>query len=906
MAIKKHIRLFGLGFLLFGALIIMLSADSPNDQISFNRDVRPILNQHCLSCHGGVKQNGGFSLLFEEDAYLPTESGLPAIVPGDAEASELFTRLSHSDPEMRMPYDAPSLKADEIETLKAWIEQGAKWETHWAYQVPQKTRLPFDSLSPIDAFVKAQLLAQNLAFNPPAAKAQLLRRVSLDLTGLPPKPSIAKAYLADNSLQAYERLIDSLMASPSFGEHWASMWLDLARYADSKGYEKDLNRQIWPYRDWVIRAFNADMPFDQFTVEQLAGDLLPSPSEDQLLATGFLRNSMANDEGGTDDEEFRVAAQIERVGTSWEVWMGTTMACVQCHSHPYDPIRMEDFYSFMAYFDNTADTDLYNEQPKHYQYPDSSLAVVQRKIDWVLSQSKANINLPDTFFHPQAQSLLWQLGYRRIEGEEYQDHSELIELNAPQQESVSQIQDSSWVMYRGIELEGIHQIDVHYTTPHSGGYLDIYLDDLYGALLGTLRLGNTNGWQESATRSLRFEPLRGTHDLYFHFRMAQDFSNELLRLDWWQLVPAQSTYSQASPVLKDSIEALASVPAQPSLILQELAGEARRETHLFNRGNWLDPMEVVSPKLADIFAAAPNDRLSLAKWMTSPENPLTARVIVNRFWQQIFGQGLVATPEDFGTQGALPSHQALIDYLAVDFQTTFGWSVKRLLKEIVRSQTYRQGSQSDSLREAVDPYNRLLSRSKRVRLSAEQIRDQSLALAALLDNKMYGPPVRVEAPVANDPYRQGNLIDFDPYRRSVYTFWKRTYPVPFQITFDSPQRNICSSRRINTNTPLQALSMLNDSIMFRAAQHLAGRFRDVEDPKAAISQAYERLFYRSPQENKLEALYQLYQQTEQSYKQDPNLLAMLPDEGFRLSPRHAAMSLTMNALLNLDEWISKP
>ncbi|MEL7532181.1 MAG: DUF1553 domain-containing protein [Bacteroidota bacterium] len=906
MSTQKHIRLFGLALLLFGALFFMLSADSPNDQLSFNRDVRPILNQHCLSCHGGVRQNGGFSLLFEADAYLPTESALPAIVPGDAEASELFKRLNHPDPEMRMPYDAPALDKTEIEILRRWIDQGAKWETHWAYQVPQKTTPPFDTLAPIDAFVKAKLLAQGLSFNPPAPKAQLLRRVSLDLTGLPPSPQIAQRYLQDNSEQAYEQLIDSLLASPSFGEHWASMWLDLARYADSKGYEKDLNRQIWPYRDWVIRAFNADMPFDQFSIEQLAGDLLPSPSEEQLLATGFLRNSMANDEGGTDDEEFRVAAQIERVGTSWEVWMGTTMACVQCHSHPYDPIRMEDFYGFMAYLDNTADTDLYNEQPKQFQYPDSSLSGVQQKIDWVLSQTEQQINLPDTFFHPQTQSLLWQLGYRRIEGEEYQAHSELIELNAPRQESVSQIQDSSWVMYRDIMLDGIDQIDVHYTTPHSGAYLDIYQDELYGPLLGTLRLGNTNGWKESATKSLRFAPLRGTHDLYFHFRMAQDFSNELMRLDWWQLVPAQSTYTQASPALKDSIEALALVPAQASLILQELAGEARRETQLFNRGNWLDPLEVVAPKLADIFAASPNDRLSLARWTVAPENPLTARVMVNRFWQQLFGQGIVATPEDFGTQGAQPSHPALLDYLAVEFQTTYGWSIKRLLKELVLSQTYRQSSRSDSLREAIDPFNQLLSRSKRVRLTAEQIRDQSLSVAALLDERMYGPPVRVEAPVSNDPYRQGNLIDFDPYRRSVYTFWKRTYPVPFQITFDSPQRNICSSRRINTNTPLQALSMLNDSIMFRAAQHLAAQFASETDPKMAIIKAYQKLFYRSPQEAKLQALHQLYHQAEQTYQQDQSLLLRLADEGFERNSRHAAMSLTMNALLNLDEWISKP
>ncbi|MFK7922415.1 MAG: DUF1553 domain-containing protein [Bacteroidia bacterium] len=906
MSTQKHIRLWGVALLLIGALILMLSAESPNDQLSFNRDVRPILNQHCLSCHGGVRQNGGFSLLFEADAYLPTESGQTAIVPGDADASELFRRLKHSDPEIRMPYDAPSLGEREIEIIGRWIDQGAKWETHWAYQKPQKTTPPIDSIAAIDAFVKAQLKSQQLALNPPASKAQLLRRLSLDLTGLPPKPSLAQAYLQDNSPQSYDNLVDSLLASPSFGEHWASMWLDLARYADSKGYEKDLNRHIWPYRDWVIRAFNDDMPFDQFTVEQIAGDLLPSPSEDQLIATGFLRNSMANDEGGTDDEEFRIASQIERVGTTWEVWMGTTMACVQCHSHPYDPIRHEAFYGSMAYLGNTADTDLYNEQPKYYRYPDSLISGVQQKINWVLTQAEQKVSLPDTFFHPQTQSILWQLGFRRIEGEEFQTHSELIELNSPLQEAVSQIQDSSWVMYRAIDLTGIAQLDIHYTTPHSGAYLDIYRDSLYGPLLGTLRLDNTDGWKQSGTRSLEISPLSGTHDLYFHFRMAEDFSNELVRLDWWQLIPAESAYSQGNQAFKDSLEALAQVPAQPSLVLQELSGENRRQTQLFNRGNWLDPMAVIEPHLPQIFTAAPNDRLQLARWMVAPNNPLTARVIVNRFWQQIFGQGLVATPEDFGTQGSRPSHQALLDYLAVEFQTTHGWSVKGLLREIVLTETYRQSNQSDSLREAIDPYNRLLSRSKRVRLSAEQIRDQSLAVAALLKTEMYGPPVRVEAPVSNDPYRQGNLIDFDPYRRSVYSFWKRTYPIPFQITFDSPQRNICSSRRINTNTPLQALSLLNDSIMFRAAQHLAAQFATEADETIAITNAYKKLFYRSPQESKRKALIAFYRQALQTYQEDEILLASLADEGFELTPQHAALSLTMNALLNLDEWISKP
>ena len=357
--------------LLLGLSACQFSAD---EQISYNQHIRPIFNQKCLACHGGVKQSGGFSLLFEEDAFAVTESGKAAIVPGSPGKSELVKRLRHLDPELRMPFEGDPLNEQEIALIEQWIAEGAKWEKHWAYippdpniQPPSVANLEWPN-NEIDQFILDRLEQEGLRPNPEADKASLLRRLSLDLIGLPPTLEEVDRFVNNNDPKAYEQEVDRLLASPHFGERWASMWLDLARYADSKGYEKDLYRSIWKYRDWVIKAFNEDMPFDQFATEQLAGDLLPNPTEDQLIATAFHRNTMANDEGGTDNEEFRNYANIERVGTTFEVFQSTTMACVQCHSHPYDPFRHEDFYEFMAFFNNTVDRDIYHEAPNLFTY----------------------------------------------------------------------------------------------------------------------------------------------------------------------------------------------------------------------------------------------------------------------------------------------------------------------------------------------------------------------------------------------------------------------------------------------------------------------------------------------------------------------------------------------------------
>lgn len=732
-------------------------------EVDFNEEIRPILNARCMSCHGGVKKSGGLSLLTREDALQQGESGKNAIVPGNAEESELYKRLIHHDPEERMPLDAPALSEEEASIIKKWINQGANWETHWAFVPIQKPRRKYG----LDYYVAKRLKKEKLSHSPEAKPAILARRSSLDLIGLPPTLSQAKALAVNYAPKTYEKWLDSLLANPHFGERWATMWLDLARYGDSQGYQKDKHRNIWQYRDWVIDAFNQDIPFDQFTVEQLAGDLLPNPSEDQLIATAFHRNTMANDEGGTDDEEFRVAAVIDRLNTTFEVFQGITMSCVQCHGHPYDPINHEEFYKAMAFFNNTADRDLASDYP-----------VIQT-------------------------------------------------LSTVQKRQITAIE--SW------------------------------MDSLKTIGIDTL-----------------------SHPDYLAFE------NEL-----------------------------AGIRPSRTPIMKELGGEECRVTHVFDRGNWLVHNEEVQPDLPKLLpefkAYYSPDRLGLAWWLVSKENPLTARVIVNRFWEQIFGMGLVETLEDFGTQGDTPPNQELLDYLAWQFMHTHNWSIKGLLKEILLSKTYRQQSSvSPSLLEK-DPANRLLARGPRFRLSAEQVRDQALAVGGLLSSKMYGPSVMPPQPegvwnVIRHVMRWRAATDENRFRRALYTYWRRSSPYPSLMTFDVPSREFCISRRIRTNTPLQALTTLNDTVYMEAAQGLA---RFMWEQKALsveerLIHGYERALYDSPSPEKLDLLKACYEHAVQHFSTHPEdakeIVYLFPDP----TPEKAAYTTAANVLINLDEFINKP
>lgn len=705
------------------------------EEIDFNAEVRPILNDRCMRCHGGVRQQGGFSLLTRTAALGPTEAGRPAIHPGQPARSELIRRITSADGDERMPAEGPPLALQEVEILRRWIAQGAPWSLPWAFIPPDPELRPPPLDAPgghngIDAFVRQRLDDLGGSPSPEAGRATLLRRLSLDLIGLPPSVDEVDAFLADTTEGAYERQVDRLLASPHYGERWAAMWLDLARYGDSQGYQKDpLRPHIWRYRDWVIHALNSDQPFDQFTIDQLAGDLLPDPTPQQVLATAFHRNTNTNDEGGTDNEEFRVAAVLDRVNTTFEVWQGLTVGCVQCHGHPYDPIHHSEYYGLVAFFNNTADADRPDEAPR-------------------------------------------------------------------------------------------------------------------------------------------------------------------------QVLPAHSP-----------IHGPGAVP-----IMKELPPDSSRTTTVFVRGNWLVPGDTVQPHvpraLPPLPPGAPRNRLGLARWLVDPGNPLTARLLVNRLWAQLFGTGLVATLEDFGTQGAPPSHPALLDWLAVRAMHAHGWHLKSILRDMVLSATYRQTTHADSAAYALDPDNRYLARGPRLRLSAEQVRDQALFVGGLLNARLYGPSVMPPQPegtwnVIRHSVQWTSSDGQDRYRRALYTLWRKTSPYPSMVLFDSPSRELCLSRRIPTNTPLQALVTLNDPVYVEAAWGLAHRMgQAASDPQEQLIAGYRMALAIAPEEEALTDLLALYQRSLAYFEDRPQALEALRPED-PPSPAAAARFNVANVLMNLDAFIMK-
>ena len=902
-------------------LILCLAAcQQSNDQISFNRDVRPFLNKNCLRCHGGVKANGQFSLLFEEDAFSKTKSGKPAIIKGDHENSELYRRLVHESPEMRMPFEAAQLAQEEIDILAKWIDQGAKWEKHWAY-IPPKEDIEPPALdaewgaNEIDQFVYAKMLEKELYPAPTAEKAVLLRRLYLDLTGLPPTIAEAKEFLDDTSENAYEKLVDKLLASSHFGERWATMWMDLARYADSKGYEKDTNREIWKFRDWVITAFNEDMPFNQFTIEQLAGDLLEQPTEQQLIATAFHRNTLANDEGGTNDEEFRVASVIERVATTYEVWQGTTMACVQCHSHPYDPFRHKEFYESMAFLNNAEDDDSYFELPKLFTYSDTDAKKAKEIISYINNElHPKDKDVPDArFLYDQKDSLLLHLGYRVVEAETYDESSSLIEL-AKGLKLIDQVQDGSWLRYDEVDLTEILQMGFLASTRLDyGGNISIYIDSLKGQKIGEVKI--TKSPKELKEFKINVKAIDGKHDLYLRFSVGDTYIQHLFSIDkiiYYEKQRPMDTYDKE---FRQKLKELANIPANSTPIMRELTGKYARQTFLFERGSWLTPSEEVQSGIPDIYgidkANEPQNRLEFAQWLVGKENPLSARVVVNRFWEQIFGFGLVETMEEFGSQGELPSHPELLDWLAVRLVKKHNWQIKPLLREMVLSATYRQSSEADSIKLEKDPSNKWLSRGFRTRLSAEQIRDQALSVSGLLMRKVGGPSV---SPKGNNGGWRGIpewVVQGDSarYRRSLYTLFKRVTPPMGMIVFDSPDRSVCSSRRIRTNTPLQALNLLNDDTFFEAAQSLAKRMLQSDNQlQNQLKFGYQLAMNQEISAEKLDLLRSLYNDAIAYYKEKEagelivnTSLKEQSNDNYKL----AAMTMVSNALLNLDEFIVK-
>ena len=734
-------------------------------KVDFNTQIRPILNANCTSCHGGVKQQGGISLLYRESALAKGKSGKACIVPGSPEDSELIKRLTHHDPDERMPLKAPPLTSEQVALLEKWVEEGAEWETHWAYIPPKPQEVPFVwSTWPetnLDKFVYQKMADEGLKPSAPADKATLLRRVMLDLTGMAPTPEAYTRFLNDSSEDAYEKVVDSLLATPNYGERWTAMWMDLARYGDSQGYQKDRHRDIWQYRDWLIQAFNQDMPFDQFTIEQLAGDLLPKPTTDQLIATAFNRNTSTNDEGGTDDEEFRVVAVLDRVNTTMEVWQGTTIACVQCHSHPYDPFPHKEYYQLMAFFNTTADCDLTNDYPTLRKFS----SIQQKQFDQALRKFTA-------------------------------------------------------------------------------------IDDI-------------------------------TAEAY-----------------------------------REACAALDAIKPSNTPIMQELPVDSTRRSYMFVRGNWMVHGEEVFPQTPKMLSRMPKelskDRMGLARWLVSPQNPLTARVVVNRFWEQLFGRGLVETLEDFGTQGAKPTHPELLDWLALRLMNEHQWSIKSMLKEMVMSATYQQSSTVDDHLQEKDPFNYFLARGPRVRLSAEQVRDQALTVSGLLTNKLYGQSVMPPQPdgvwqVIRNVIRWRTAENEDRYRRAIYTYWRKSSPYPSFTTFDAPSRELCVSRRVRTNTPLQALVTLNDPVYLEVSQALAWEAIKHSGlaPRQNIRQAYFRLTGHYPTKERLDLLASYYLASIDHYRKSPADVREYITMAYPKTPQMAALSATANVILNLDEVVTK-
>jgi hypothetical protein len=888
-----------------------------NRTVDYNADVKPILNKKCISCHGGVKQSGGFSLLTEEAALAVSESGKPSIIPGNAAESEMIKRLTLEDPEERMPYESPPLSADEIRILTAWVNQGAKWGLHWSYEplqpVQETTEMGVGASSQtsisreIDHFISEKHKEKDLQANSRASQPELLRRASLTLTGLPPSSSISEKFLA--GVMPYDELLDSLLASPSYGEKWSSMWLDIARYADTKGFERDGGRNIWKYRDYVVDAFNNNKPYNTFLIEQLAGDLYANPTDEQLIATGFHRNTQTNDEGGTDNEEFRVQAVMDRVSTTWDGILGTTMACVQCHGHPYDPFPQEDYYTTFAFFNNTRDADTYMDYPRLEFLDSIGSEKLNELTTWVENvageESAKEINM----FVRTTQPVIYSI-----------ETTDFINADLYDTKYLG-IRNNGSAKIEQVSLTGKERLWVTIQSAKASGVLTIRRDSLDGEILTEWRTGPKDNRGELI--ELPIAQTEGIHDLYltYYNPTINDEKTRGISFDYFAFTgkfPGEGSTEAKSK--KQLFIELVQKQYPSTLIMIENPEELRRKSYLFDRGNWQMHEKEVKPAVPDVLpplnAEGEVNRMDFAKWVADESNPLTARTYVNRIWEQVFGRGIARTVEDLGSQGDLPSHPRLINYLASEFMYKQNWSTKALLKSILLTETFQRSAKTNSK----DPNNIFLASGPSFRLSAEQIRDQALSVAGLLSDEMYGPPVMPYQPegVWSSPYSGDKWVmskGDDKYRRALYTFVKRTAIYPSLETYDMATRQVCTSRRIRTNTPLQALVTLNDPVYVEASEALAKRMLNSDgDLKAQISYGYELGMFKKLSQDKLDILEQLYHDTAKEWEQtkklsssDSDNLAIdveVGDTTDKESTEVIAMTAVANTILNLDEMLN--
>ena len=743
-------------------------------RVDFGKQIRPLLADTCFTCHGPDSQNRETDLRLDtrEGAFIDLD-GRPAIVPGDAQNSELARRLRHDDEDQRMPPpdQVRQLTPEQIALVERWIDEGASWNEHWAFIPPRRPELPAVRKktwprNEIDRFILRKLERENLTPSPEASKEALIRRVTLDLTGLPPTIAEIDAFIADESRDAFERVVDRLLQSPRYGEHMAVPWLDAARYADTDGYQNDRLRYMWPWRDWVIMALNDNMPFDQFTIEQLAGDMLPDATLLQQIATGFNRNHRINSEGGSIPEEWIVEYVVDRVDTTATVWLGLTMGCARCHDHKYDPFSQREYYQLFAYYNNVP--------------------------EWGLGPNNGNsppfITLPKEFPNVQGMAAIEPAPYK------------------------------------------LKKTQTSVVRPEPGG-------------------------------------------------------------------------------------------ADTMMVMQEM--DQPRPTYLLKRGlyNQPDKSQVLTPALPGALHSVQDDfpanRLGLARWLTHPDHPLTARVTVNRIWQHHFGTGLVKTSENFGTQGEYPSHPQLLDWLATEF-VRLGWDMKALHRLIVTSATYRQSAVVRDEVQHRDPENRLLAHAPRLRLPAQVVRDQALFVSGLLVEKVGGPPVKPYMPpkiwsaLSGKKYARGKGDDL--YRRSIYTYWLRTIPPPLMLAFDSADREACTVRKDRTNTPLQALTLMNNIAFVESARLLAERMitEGGEQPAQRLEHGFRMVTSRRPGADEAKLLRDAFETFQSNYQQDNASARALLAIGERKRDETldagevAAYAMVANMILNLDETITKP
>ena len=1003
-----------------GAAVValLLGGAADPEKIDYSRDIRPLLSNHCFQCHGpGGKPKGGLRLDLREDALRELKSGARALVPGNPAKSELVRRILSADPDEQMPpaETRKPLKAAEKELLKRWIAEGAEYGAHWAFVPPRRVEPPAVKnaawpRNPVDRFILARLEREGLAPSPEADKVTLLRRATLDLTGLPPTPAEVDAFLADPSRDAYEKQIDRLLASPAYGERMATQWLDAARYADTNGYQVDSVRTMWPWRDWVIRAFNENLPFDRFTTEQLAGDLLPGATVQQQVATGFNRNHRINEEGGAIDAEFRVEYVVDRVETTATVWLALTLGCARCHDHKYDPVSQKEFYRFFAFFNNLPEAGVAGGNPDPVVKVPT--AEQQKKLDELAAEIQGH-EARMTAANPEVDAA--QAAWEKSLAERGVDKWEVLLPLAPKSKggATLQVLDDKSVLASGtnpetetytleaetplksvtaIRLEALPHESLPAQGPGRAGNGNIVLSEIHVAagtakpkikaaqadhsqqdygVDGSFDGKPKTGWAlhphfgkpHEATfelsAPLQGDALRLTVTLDFQhgsqhqlgrFRLAATDAKNPLGVQGIpgairailkvapearsekQKADLRSHYRSAvSPALKAVSDRLAalrkersdlekSVPA--GMVMRDMAKP--RDTFVLKRGLYDQPGEKVTAGVPAALPPLPEgaaaDRLGLAKWLLDPSHPLTSRVAVNRFWQMLFGTGLVRTIENLGSQAEWPSHPELFDWLATEFIRT-KWDMKALLKLVMTSATYRQSSRVTPALLAKDPENRLLARAPRLRLPAEFLRDQALAASGLLARKIGGPSVKPYQPAGlweEMAYGPGvNVYTPDKgeslFRRSMYTFWRRTVPPPGMTTFDAPSREVCTVNRSRTNTPLQALALLNEPIYVEASRHLAQRALKEAGPtpEERLTHLFRLVLARKPSPAELKVLRGGVDRHLAEFASKPDAAKKLIGVGEsardeKLDPAQlAAYAAQAAVLLNLDEAVTR-